>query len=285
MKTIYKIAAAVMTIAAISYLHIQNNSLSVSEYEYENEKVPLPFDGFRIAHVSDLHNKRFGRDGSELISLIMGRKPDIIVISGDLVDSRHTNIKYAAEFVSKACDIAPVYYVTGNHEHRFKDTEFENIIMCIENAGATALLNRTQAIILDNSKIYLTGANDGFLHSDNAFDSDGQILRSKLEAIMPANDGTLSMLIAHRPQFASDYAKAGADLTFSGHAHGGQFRVPFVGGFLAPDQGFFPAFCEGIHYFGESATVISRGLGNSLLPIRINNRPELVMVTLRVKRN
>lgn len=271
MKRIHKIIAAVIAAvaAAIPYFYWENNSLTVSNYTYETQKAGKSLDGFKIVHISDLHNKRFGRKNSRLIKLIREQSPDIIVISGDIADSRHTDIAAAVEFVSEASEVAPVYYTTGNHEHRFSSEKFDRLISGIRSAGGTVLLDETAVIERGDEKLYITGLADSSLHL------------GKLDGIMPKAPDCLSLLISHQPQFIDFYTESGADITFCGHAHGGQFRIPGIGGFIAPGQGFFPKYTERMHRRGDTAVVISRGLGSSVIPSRINNRPEVVVVTIK----
>ena len=271
MKKIHKIIAAVIAAvaAAIPYFYWENNSLTVSSYTYETPKAGKEFDGFKVVHISDLHNKRFGKKNSRLIKLIREQSPDIIVISGDIADSRHTDIGAAVEFVSEASGVAPVYYTTGNHECRFSSEKLDRLISGIQTAGGFVLSDETAVIDCNGEKLYITGLADSSLHSDI------------LDDIMPQATESISLLISHQPQYIDLYTKSGADIPFCGHAHGGQFRIPGVGGFIAPGQGFFPKYTEGMHYRGESAVVISRGLGSSIIPSRINNRPEVVVVTIK----
>lgn len=271
MKRIHKIIAAVTAAvaAAIPYFYWENNSLTVTSYTYETQKAGKSLDGFKVVHISDLHNKRFGRKNSRLIKLIRAQSPDIIIISGDLADSRHTDIAAAVEFVSEASEVAPVYYTTGNHEHRLPPETFGRLISGVRSAGGTVLLDETAVIERGDESLYITGLADPSLHT------------GILEDVMPQEPGCLSLLISHQPQFIGLYAEAGADITFCGHAHGGQFRIPGIGGVIAPGQGFFPKYTEGMHFRGDKAVVISRGLGSSVIPSRINNRPEVVVVTIR----
>lgn len=270
MKTVFKVlAAAALSAAAAGYIMWQNNALSVSEYSYSSDKITPDMDGFKIVHVSDLHNKEFGKNNARLISLIDKSRPDIIVISGDLADSRRTDIDAAVRFVKSASAIAPVYFTTGNHEHRLEQSELSELLERLEDAGAVLLLDKKERIVCKDSVIYIGGISD--VSADRGLGGD----------MFSDNKDSLCLLILHRPQLAGYYAGCGADLIFSGHAHGGQVRIPFVGGLLAPDQGFFPKLSEGMHRLGGSHLVISRGLGNSLIPLRINNPPELVAVTLR----
>ncbi|MCD7805528.1 MAG: metallophosphoesterase [Oscillospiraceae bacterium] len=260
--------SAVAIPTAVAYFSYENNRLTVSNYVFESKKVPESFNGFRIVHISDLHNKSFGENNTRLLELIEARNPDIIVISGDLVDSRHTDKEVALDFLREAAKIAPTFYATGNHEGRFPEDEMREFLKDAEGTGVVVLTHDTVTLTIGDEKIYLCGLADSLL-------SEGNLMR-----LMENTGDALTLLISHRPQYGELYAKCGADLTFSGHAHGGQMRI---GNFslISPDQGFFPKYTEGIHYFGESATVISRGLGNSLIPVRINNPPEVVVVELK----
>lgn len=261
------ISMVIAVFAAMGYIVWQNNSITVTEYKYKSIKVSKEANGFKIVHISDLHNKRFGKCNYALIEKIKKCSPDIIVISGDLLDSRHTDVEAAVEFAALASEISPVYYATGNHEQRFSKNELSQFLDRLKEAGAVVLEDKSVGL---SNGIRLVGL------------SDKSVGTYILPELLSENDddGALTLLISHKPHYAQWYADCGADLTFSGHAHGGQVRIPFVGGLIAPDQGFFPKLTEGIHYYGDSATVISRGLGNSLIPMRINNRPELVVVTL-----
>ncbi len=259
---------AAMIPASIAYFIYENNHLAVSNYTFESDKVTQNFDGFRIVHISDLHNKSFGEDNQELLELIEAQDPDIIVISGDLVDSRHTDKEVALDFLREASKIAPTFYTTGNHEGRFPEDEMAEFLEAAESTGAVVLTHDAVTLTIGDEKIYLCGLADSLLTEEN------------LMSLMENTDDALTLLISHRPQYGELYAEYGADLTFSGHAHGGQMRLGSLS-LISPNQGFFPKYTEGIHYFGSSATVISRGLGNSLIPVRINNPPEVVVVELK----
>lgn len=270
MKKYFKwlISGVAVAVLATGYCVWQNEDIGISRYTYTSDKITEGLDGIKIVHISDLHNKEFGNDSSRLISLILKEAPDLIIISGDLVDSRHTDVEAALDFVSQAKDIAPVYYSTGNHEERLDKETYAYLLSSLEEIGVHVLQNGSETVYFGDEAIVIFGLRDG-----------------TLEMLEDAYNDTdkLKLMIAHRPQHIEIYSKLGADLVFSGHAHGGQVRIPFIGGILAPDQGFFPKLTEGVHTFGDTAMVISRGLGNSLCPIRVNNRPELVSVTLKSK--
>ena len=261
------ICAAVIALSA-AYLTFENEALMLTEHDFVSEKVSEPFDGFKICHLSDIHVKSNKKSYSRLIGMVTDASPDIIVISGDLVDSRVTLVPSALSLVEKLTKIAPVYYVTGNHEERLPPEIHERIVDGLTALGVHIMNGVAETIERGGEVINIAGL----------FDEDHFYVTTAAELF---DEDVLNILINHRPQFAEDYAKAGADLTFTGHAHGGQMRIPFVGGVIAPDQYFFPEFYEGVHYYGDRATVISRGIGNSLCPFRVNNRPEVIVVTLR----
>lgn len=253
----------------IGFLHWGNVALVISRYTVESSRLPEAFRGYTVAAISDLHNASFGKDQQRLIARLEKADPDLIVITGDLVDSRRTDLLPALCLVEKAVSIAPVYYVTGNHESRI--SEFAQLEEGLHKAGARVLHGEGVTLSRGGADILLLGIDDP------AF--SGLYPESALQGI-PRNEEMFTILLSHRPECFSQYAGAGIDLTFSGHAHGGQVRVPGVGGLYAPHQGFMPEYTQGLYTMGDAAMVVSRGLGNSLFPLRLNNPPELVLVTL-----
>jgi len=218
--------------------------------------------------VSDLHNKEFGKNQSRLLRIVSKQAPDIIIVTGDLIDSNHPNIDKAMEFIEGAVKIAPVYYITGNHELWFK--QYEALKGRIETAGAVILDNEICDITNEHGEtIKIIGLDDGSIYSN------------KLEELMKdIGYSDFSILLSHQPEAFEYYCESEVDLVFSGHAHGGQIRLPFVGGLVAPNQGFFPKYTSGLYLKDLTTMVVSRGLGNSIIPIRLFNRPEVVTVKL-----
>lgn len=250
----------------------QNNHIQITEINYENKKIKEDLKGYKIVQISDLHNKRFGKDQKRILNKIKSIHPNMIVITGDLVDSRRTDMEVAMEFVKGAIEIAPVYYVSGNHEIRGRI--YEEVKEQLLAVGATVMDNAKTEIEVGNSKIELLGLLDP-LYRGRAY------LKNNLEELMKEESDTLRILLSHRPNFMEIYAESKVDLVFSGHAHGGQVRLPFLGGMIAPDQGLFPKYTSGTHTIGDTTMVISRGLGNSIVPIRIFNRPEIIVLNLK----
>ena len=255
-----------------------NTALEVNEYEVVSDRIPQDFEGFRIAQVSDLHNAEFGEGNEKLIQLLSQTDPDVIVITGDLIDSRHTDIEIALDFARQAVKIAPVYYVSGNHEARVH--EYEDLKMGLAEAGVVILENQKVQITREGESITLMGNADPSFQEDYLFGNSESVARQAIEDLQNESDG-YTILLSHRPELFDLYVDTGMDLVFSGHAHGGQFRLPFVGGLVAPNQGFFPKFDEGRFTEENTTMIVSRGVGNSIIPVRFNNRPEIVLVTLR----
>ncbi len=273
-RVIVLITAAVLVPALLIWLLWANSSPAATQVAVASGALPGAFEGFKITHVSDLHNAVFGRKNERLLSLIRAAEPDIIAITGDLIDSRHTDIDSALAFVEAAAEIAPVYYVTGNHESRL---DFDAIEPRLIAAGARVLRNEAEDIGRGGERIRLAGIDDpSFIRTGGTAEERAA---AELEQLGDGG-GTFTVLLAHRPELVEVYAEYGAGLVLSGHAHGGQVRLPLLGGLYAPGQGLLPEYDSGLYSLGETQMVVSRGLGNSVAPLRVNNRPELVIVTL-----
>lgn len=258
-------------IILIPFCLYQNKHLVITTYTYESEKLGEDLDGYRIVQISDLHNVAFGKENKKLLETIRSCSPDIIVITGDLVDSNHTNVERAVAFVKEAVKIAPVYYVTGNHEYWLDPSENEQMMQGILAAGAYDLDDEAVRIEKGDSSFLLVGLDDQHLSDET------------LKNLLQEQKNELSIVLAHEPQYLQNYANAGADLVLTGHAHGGQIRLPFVGGIVAPDQGFLPEYTSGQYNSTDTEMIVSRGLGNSIIPVRLFNYPEVVCVELRCK--
>lgn len=254
-----------------------NTALEITEYIITGDRIPEGFSGFRIVQISDLHNTEFGDGNEKLINMIEKAQPDIIVITGDMMDSRRSNATKAREFAEAAMEIAPVYYVPGNHEARTK--KYKPLKKSLVGLGVTLLEDSKVTISAGSDSITLMGVLDPGFRKDNMTTDSASAIGSAIMGMQEDSDG-FTVLLSHRPELFDVYASAGVDLVFTGHAHGGQIRLPFVGGLLAPNQGLFPKYDAGLFVAGDTRMIVSRGLGNSLFPLRVNNRPEIVVVQL-----
>ena len=257
-----------------AFLYWQNNGLMMTKMTYQGD-VPEAFDGYKILQVADLQNKVFGKNQKPLLQKIKSAQPDIIVLTGDLLD-RHegrTDVDSAMDFIYEIVKIAPVYFVSGNHEHQ--SGEWDVLAEELVAADVTVLDNGKSIIEKDGDTITLIGLADKKVN---------QHYDKILHTLMAGQAESFNILLSHRPELFETYVKENLDLVFSGHAHGGQFVIPFLRqGIFAPHQGFFPKYTEGMHEKDGTVMVVSRGLGNSGFPIRLFNRPELVEVTLKMK--
>ncbi len=250
-----------------------NTALELNRFTLESDRLPKEFDGFRIAHISDFHNTEIGVKNEKLVSVIKEAEPDIIAITGDMIDSRRTNIEIALSFAREITKTAPCYYVTGNHEARV--AESYNFKEALSELGIIVLENVKTEIERGGEKICLIGVDDPTFSDYYAED----VMHRNLD-VLTDNDDTYTLLLSHRPELFPVYCEYNVDLVLSGHAHGGQFRLPFLGGVIAPDQGLFPEFDSGNYTEGKTNMIVSSGIGNSIIPLRFNNRPEVIVVEL-----
>lgn len=260
---------ALLLAALVCWIAWGNKALTVTHYSVSSEALPKSFDGFRIAHISDLHNDTFGKENETLLGLIQDAAPDIIVVTGDLLDSYNTDVEAAAAFMESAVTIAPCYYVLGNHENRIPN-EYAQLRKRMTLCGVTILNDQSVTAQRSGEQLILAGLMDYKSVSSHY-----------ISATFPGSSYTV--LLTHRPEHFEQYRAAGMDLILAGHAHGGQIRLPFVGAIFAPGQGILPKYADGMHTVNGSTLIVSRGLGNSSLPFRVNNRPELVIVELHTQ--
>lgn len=255
-------------IAVIIVLYISNSWIQTTEISVESDRVPTSFDGVKILQISDLHDATFGDNQEKLVKKIKKTDPDLIFITGDLIDSNRYNLDQSLELVRQIVNLAPIYYVTGNHEIATND--IENIKNSLTELGVNVLSNEEQIIEHNGEDIRIIGIEDPL---------NGILVN---EALSQFEDNDLfTLVLSHRPETFQDYVDYKMDVVFSGHAHGGQFRLPGLGGLVAPGQGLFPSYTAGMYSENTTHMIVSRGLGNSAIPVRIFNSPEIVVVTLK----
>lgn len=271
---------AVLFAALILWIIWANKALELNTYTVTSEKLPEEIVGFRIAHVSDLHNTQIGKDNERLLAMLKDAQPDVIAITGDLIDSRNTNITVALQFAEEAVKLAPCYYVSGNHEARI--SQYDALIEELTKLGVTVLADASVQLESHGQVITLIGVDDPSFQTDYLFGDADAVMTDKLDSLV-VDDSTFQLLLSHRPELFPVYVQSGADLVLSGHTHGGQFRLPFIGGLFAPNQGLFPEYDAGLYVNGDTYMVVSRGVGNSIIPFRFNNRPEVIIIELQPK--
>lgn len=262
----------------VSYLYYENNVLEVINYDIKSEKISKEFDGYLIAQISDFHNTSSVNLRNKLVEKLEKNSPNIIVITGDFLDAYNTNMDIGIEFIEKIEKIAPIYFVTGNHESRVKQySDFEDKL---KQLNVNILNNESITIKQGEAFIELIGLQDTSFYISKAMVPEKKNIVNEKISNLVHNNGIYKILLCHRPELFECYVKNNIDLVFTGHAHGGQFRIPFIGGVFAPNQGFLPKYTKGVYTQDSTNMVVSTGIGKSRIPFRINNRPELILVKL-----
>ena len=253
------ICIAVICILLLCQIYWANFQLELSSYTVTVDTLPKSFDGFKIAHVSDVHDLEL----EKLLELLQDAQPDIIAITGDLTDGGNI-----LDHVEQLLEIAPCYYVPGNHESRMDD--YPTFRESLKTLGVTVLENESVTLTLEEQCITLAGLKDpAFTDTDH------------IAALDSLSGQDCTILLSHRPELFDEYVQRDYSLVLSGHAHGGQVRFPFVGGVIAPGQGFFPEYDSGLYQKASTSMIVSRGIGGYLFPPRVNNRPEVIIIELK----
>lgn len=253
-----------------------NITVGTTQYTVASSRLPAAFDHYRMVVVSDFHNAEYGDHNRQLIRQIAAEQPDSIVFTGDLLDSRHPNLAIVEDLIRELTAVAPCYYVTGNHEARL-GAQFQELEQLLLAHSVVVLHDEAVPLTRNGETIQLVGLDDPDFTDRNA-SIQQSMLETKLRNLNLTTD--YRILLSHRPEYFDAYVAAEIDLALCGHAHGGQFRLPLVGGLVAPNQGFFPKYDAGVYTEQGTTMIVSRGVGNSILPVRFNNRPELVSVEL-----
>ncbi|QWQ39086.1 metallophosphoesterase [Gemella sp. zg-570] len=274
MKIKKYILASLSLIATYLY---QNKFVKKNSFKINNSKIPPSFRGFKIIQLSDIHCDKIGFSDQIFFDNIRKEKADLIFITGDILDSYRNNSATAYNILSQLVDMADCYFVSGNHELRLGD-EYENLKKVLDKLGIKNISNRKVSLKRGNDKIIISGIEDFnyFLVDDykNYYANHRNTLLANYDS------GEFNILLAHRPEKLYIYSEVGFDLVFSGHAHGGQWNIPFVGRIFSPSQGFFPKYTHGIYKEKNTSMIVSQGLGNSSFPTRINNNLEYIVVEL-----
>ena len=273
----------IMIVLAVIYYFLQLNWISVTTHVIHLDDLPKEFDGYKIVQLSDLHNQEFGYENERLIERINQIKPDIIVMTGDMLTNTRevsTNGDVLIKLVESLNQQYPIYYVTGEHEeglyyedrNKYQiDGTKEDYEEKLSQFGVTVLNDEQVTITRQDATINVYGLKE---HLSGDIQIDKRLGQSNKEEV--------TILLSHRPTYFDDYTKWGADLIFCGDTHGGMIRLPMIGGILSA-EGFFPEYDGGLFRKENSVMVVSRGLGNNPIPLRINNRPEIVEVILKSK--
>ncbi len=256
----------------------------VTRYRVYLPSLPRAVRGFTILQISDLHSQRFGPDGRALLQLVGELSFDLAALTGDLVNGESWEYYDlpALELAEALVGRAPVYFVTGNHEWSSPDGEL--LPPRLAERGVRVLRNAAELLPVrlplndDGAEVRL-----GIIGMDDItyFDENPACFSAALErALAEVASAEVRILLSHRPELFAVYRRHQIDLALSGHAHGGQIRLPRIGGLFAPGQGLLPPFDAGAFVEDDCCMIVSRGLGRSAFPWRINNPPEIALIEL-----
>ncbi len=262
-------------------IYDSNNNIDISEYKIKSNKIPMEFNNFKILQLSDLHNKKFGKDNKILVDKINNISPDIIVITGDMLTRNNNEYSTFLNLVTELTKKYKIYFILGNHEQKIKlcDKKIYELFKQIEDLGVILLDNKMIKITKNDSYINIYGLYISLKYyqyrQKHTFE-----LKDIENSIGKLNSEDFNILLTHNPFFFKTYALWGADLTLCGHVHGGIIKVPFIGGVLSPERKFFPKYYEGTYLIDKHTLIVSRGLGVGKTMFRLFNRPELPLIIL-----
>lgn len=262
-----------------------NQVLQCEYYTVTDSELPLEFDGMRLVLISDLHEQQFGKENERLLQRILEQKPDCVMIAGDLLIKGTELRSYKVlPFLEKLCRKVPVYYAPGNHEE-YLEREcgvgvYQKYLDDLEKIGVRYLSNQTIEIDRNGKKLFVTG-----LHLQKKFFAKFyekvSLQKEDIEELLGKKREGYEILLAHNPTYYPIYSQWGANLVLSGHVHGGIVILPFVGGVISTTYQFFPKYDFGKFQEGKATMILSRGLGVHTIKVRLFNKPEISVITLR----
>lgn len=271
MAGLFWIALALAALLVLTRLIYDFSALKVTHVALEHPKIAAPV---RICHLSDLHTRSFGRGNRRLQQKVAALAPDLICMTGDMADRRRKNARFVRETTRTLTAIAPLYYVSGNHDTYVNKRKSRLFGAVQVRAGGGEAPGRTERVVhIGRTPIGISALSDDD-DKDAALIARARRLRFKGEAF--------HLFLCHKPEIYPQIADIGFDLMLSGHAHGGQIRLPGLPALVAPGQGFLPRYVGGLYQEGRGAMALSRGLGaSSRMPFRFWNPPEILCITLQ----
>ncbi len=272
-RAAWLIAAALLTAAGVAWLSREQTALCPETLTVTSPRLPAAFEGLRVSVVSDVHCAQFGEDNKALLKAVAGQEPDLIAITGDLLDRFHTDYDMVEPLCRGLAAIAPTYFVTGNHEWALGTRAVKGLKQTIAACGVTVLSNEFLPLERDGQTLVLAGIDD-----PNGF-ADQKTLPELMDEIRAAYGEAFVLLLAHRND-GELYSGCGVDVTVCGHAHGGLVRLPFTDGLISVERTLFPTWTAGVYELTHGQMMVSRGLGNSGPTFRVFNRPHLPLVVL-----
>ena len=260
--------------------------VDVTNYTISNKKVPNEFNNFKIVQLSDFHSSGYKDTTDVIISKVKEIKPDIIVMTGDMVNWRTKDTDELEKLLNSLVDVCPMYYVTGNHEQLSEGLitkKYQNILDLLDELNITFLRNEYVEIEHGGQTINLYGIDIPLDASTARYPSSWQLENDYVKRNLPQIDSSkFNILLSHNPAFLKQYSEFGADLVLSGHIHGGIIRIPIIGvGIFSAEKRLFPRYDDGKFKRGNTTMIVNRGIGTSSIDLRIFNKPEISVITLK----
>ncbi len=283
--------ALTLVVFLVLFLYWDNNSLEITRYSLTYSHLPEGFDGYRIVQISDMHGKTFGEKNSTLAERIKALKPDVLLATGDMMSSTVNDGGAFLDFLDAFGQYCPVYMCLGNHEQIARwlvdynsSVNYKNFIHEVQQKGVILLDNQKVLLEKNGDQIALEGLTLELYHYSrrdvNPEDESMYLKKAYIDQTLGAPKEAFTLLMAHNPAYFKEYTAWGADLTLSGHVHGGIIQVPFKGGLLSPEHVFFPEYDAGLFENDEGRMIVNRGLGYSKINFRLFNRPEISFIEL-----
>lgn len=262
--------------------------VDITRYTVKSDKVSKQFDNYTIVQLSDFHSKGYKDTTGIIINEIEKINPDIIVMTGDMISWDVENIDELERLINELAPKYPTYYINGNHEELaeiLKSKEYENFINDIKSLGVSILKNNYIQVIRDNESINLYEIDIPLDGPTGLYVTEEQLDDNYINDVLgKVDESEFNILLAHNPLFIDDYSRWGADLVLSGHMHGGIIRIPIIGvGIASPEKDYFPKYDAGEFKVGNTTMIVNRGIGASSSGLRVFNKPEISVITLKSK--
>lgn len=275
------IVLLIAVLAILGLIYISTNVIKVKRYNVKNSKLPLEFNGLKIVHISDVHSKIFGKDNSGVINRVMKINPDIVIMSGDIIDKREEDIEKFVSMYKNIYEKYPTYYSIGNHERKLGWKKYKKYLKMLQMCGVHVIINGSEKITKNDEHIIINALKfrENMQPKVLTKEKEDEFISYMKNKLKNLNTEEFNILIAHDPENFKMYKKIGVDLIFSGHVHGGLIRFGKIC-LLSPRRTFFPKYSYGKNTEEHTTIITSAGMGKATLPIRLFNRPEIVVVTL-----
>ena len=276
---IYVIFVIILIIYTLIY--ISNNCLVIKKYNIKNKKISDKFNGLKIVHISDVHSKIFGKNNEKVIQKVKDINPDIIIMSGDIIDKREKDMDKFINMYKEIYLKYPVYYSIGNHERKLGYIKYKEYINKLRKLGVHVIINGKEKIVKDNEEIIINALKfrENMQPKKLTFNRKNKYIKYMYNKLKNIDNTKFNILIAHDPENFKLYKELEMDLIFSGHVHGGLIRFGRYC-LLSPRRKFFPKYSYGKTQEDGITIITSSGMGNASIPIRLFNRPEIVEVIL-----